>query len=82
MKKQYTFYRKSSFKYIVKLYNDGVLIDTTEKWEGDEIDNYLEDIEDCGYTLGFLPEDVEAERKTFETMKNNQIEAKSNGQTI
>lgn len=73
MKKQYDVYETRSWKYDIVLYHDGVKIFTESKWQGSELDNYINEIESEGYERGYLKEDVEAAKRRYEYLLARQI---------
>ena len=73
MKKQYDIYETRSWKYDIVLYHDGVKIFTESKWQGNELDNYINEIESEGYERGYLKEDVEAAKRHYEYLLARQI---------
>jgi hypothetical protein len=53
MRKQYDVRYAGSFRNIVDLYHDGVLVNSTKKWDGDDLDSYIDYIKEHGYEKAF-----------------------------
>lgn len=75
MKKQYYWYESRWPYYTVVLYHDGVEVGVERK-DQLEINDYLEQLRNEGYTAGFTDEDIEKARKRYEHMLENRIERK------
>jgi hypothetical protein len=73
MKKQYDYYECRWPSYEIILYHDGVKVGVERK-NLLKLDEYLEELEAEGYTLGYTEEDVEKARKSWEHMYENRIE--------
>ena len=65
MKKQYRIEALSFAKCVVILYHDGVEVERNRMWE-DECDDYVDKLEDEGYTFGYSVDEVENARKNYE----------------
>lgn len=76
MKRQYDYYETRWPYYEVKLYHDGIEVGTERK-SLHTIDEYLERLENEGYTRGYTEEDVEKVRKHWEYIYENRIERNS-----
>lgn len=72
MRKQYDYYESRWPYYTIVLYHDGVKVGTERK-SLHELDDYLEELESEGYTLGYTEEDVETARKEYENKRTNRI---------
>ena len=72
--KQYHLSIYTGFRYLVKLYENGKKI-KVEKVYDNEINNYCKNLEDQGYTRGFLHEEVETARKAYQYRLKNEIAA-------
>lgn len=75
MKKQYTITEYDWGQYIIKLYEDGVIVKSTIL---DKLayDDYVEEIEKDGYKLGYSKFSVEEIKKQYEYMLDRMIEEK------
>lgn len=73
MKKQYTYWEYKPWKYTIELYHNGNLVHEEERWEGDDLNNYLDTLEKEGYTLGYTVEEVEQAKKEYALKLSNQI---------
>ena len=73
MKKQYYLSRAATFCNYITLYHDGVKISAEKVWD-DELFDYIEHLEEQGYTRGFSNAEVEKERKEYEHLRDNLIE--------
>lgn len=73
MKKQYDYYETRWPYHEVVLYHDGVKV-TIERKDLLELDDYLEQLENDGYTRGYIEEDVEEARRHWEHIYENRIE--------
>ena len=66
MKKQYMSYEAGSFRYIIELYHDGILIDSQKKWMGDELDKYINELKQSGYEKAYSETDVMNAKARYE----------------
>lgn len=73
MKKQYYLSRGVSFVNYITLYHDGVEVGTEKVWD-DELFDYIEHLEEQGYTRGFSKAAVEKAREEYEYLRDNLIE--------
>lgn len=73
IKKQYQCYETRTWKYKVDHYINGKLVHSIEFWQGDDLDNYIEGLEKDGYTLGYLPDEVDDAKTIYEDMLANII---------
>lgn len=73
MKKQYKITEYDWCQYIIKLYEDGVIVKSTIL---DKLmyDDYIEEIEKDGYKLGYSKFRVEEIKRQYEYMLENIIE--------
>ena len=74
MKKQYSFINLSFGKCAIILYHDGVKVERKEMWADDECFDYIDKLEDEGYTHGYTVNEVENARKNYEWRLDNMIE--------
>lgn len=74
MRKQYYISESTFLKFCITLYHDGTQVDRVEKWAGDELNDYLEDIESQGYTQGYSKEEVDKAERKFKYLRDNLIE--------
>lgn len=72
MRKQYTYHELTFIKYEFDVYHDGELVDRFYVWDG-EIFDRIKEIESRGYTLGYLPDEVEEAKNTYEHQLKNMI---------
>ena len=73
MKKQYYLSRGGSFVNYIILYHDGVEVGTEKVWD-DELFDYIEHLDEQGYTRGFSKAAVEKAREEYEHLRDNLIE--------
>ena len=73
MRKQYDVYEYAPSYYTITLYHDGVKVGV-EKRSSFAYEEYLEELENQGYTLGYTKDDIEEARKRYEYMYENRIE--------
>lgn len=72
MRKQYAYYELTFGKYELDLYHDGELVERLYVWGG-EIFSRIKEMESRGYTLGYLPDEVEEAKNTYEHQLKNMI---------
>ena len=73
MKLQYKIIEVYGFKYVIKLYQDGKIINSYEVWV-DEVEDEREKLEEQGYTYGYTSKEVEEIKEIYERMLANIIE--------
>ena len=73
MKKQYYLSRGGSFVNYLTLYHDDMEVGTEKVWD-DELFDYIEHLEEQGYTRGFSKVAVEKAREEYEYLRDNLIE--------
>ena len=74
MKKQYWYPPEPSpFRtFEMRLYRDGELYQTTNLWL-DELQDSIKNLEECGYTRGYLPEEVQEAENYYLSRKEREI---------
>ncbi len=79
MRKQYMTDFAGSFRYIIHLYHDGYLVNSTKMWFGDELNAYINKLEADGYTKAYSENEVIKAKKKYEFLLERQL-VKSNNQ--
>ena len=74
VKKLYRIVNVSFGKYRVCLYHNGKLFLEKEMWRTEGLDDYIEEIEEQGYTLGFTKKEVEEARNKYKYYLANMVE--------
>lgn len=72
MKKQYRYYERSVFVYIIELFHDGELVTAYKKYT-DELFDELDALEEQGYSHGYSKWQVEEAKERYEMMLKNVI---------
>lgn len=72
MRKQYTYHELTFIKYEFDVYHDGELVDRFYVWD-EEIFDRIREMESSGYTFGYLPDEVEEAKNTYEHQLKNMI---------
>lgn len=75
MKKQFRAFHVG-FAVRIYLYHDGEFVERRQTWEGEEAVTEFDKLESEGYTYGYMPEEVEEAKETYEHMLANIIEVK------
>ncbi len=73
MKKQYIVDAGAVFQYWVTTYHDGVKIESTKVWLGDELDNLIDKIEAEGYEAACRKEVVQKAKENYERLLAMQL---------
>ena len=73
MKKQYDIRYAGSFRNIVDLYHDGVLVNSTKKWDGDDLDSYIDYIKEHGYEKAYEESEVLEAKQEYENLLKHQL---------
>ena len=74
MRKQYTLTECPTFRYHIVLYHDGKEVETVNLWAGDEFEEYIDSLEDNGYTLGYTKEELEKAYNHYKYLHENRID--------
>lgn len=72
MKKQYSVVDFGFARCNVTLYHNGIMVEQKKMWE-DEAQDYIDKLEDEGYTHGYTSEEVENARNNYEWRLENMI---------
>lgn len=75
MRKQFRYEQLVFGKFGLYIFHDGKMVANQEIWSP-EIFDIIEELEEDGYTYGFLPNEAEEALKRYERIKNNIIEGK------
>lgn len=78
MKKQYMTSFAGSFRYVIHLYHDGYLINSTKMWFGDELTAYIDKLESEGYTKAYSEDEVIKAQKKYEYLLERQLVTTNN----
>lgn len=62
-----------SFRYIIHLYHDGYLVNSTKMWFGDELTAYIDKLESEGYTKAYSEDEVVKAQKKYEYLLERQL---------
>ena len=73
MKKQYITSFAGSFRYVIHLYHDGYLVNSTKMWFGDELTAYIDKLEADGYTKAYSEDEVIKAQKKYEFLLVRQL---------
>ena len=73
MKKQYITSFAGSFRYVIHLYHDGYLVNSTKMWFGDELTAYIDKLESEGYTKAYSEDEVVKAQKKYEYLLERQL---------
>ena len=73
MKKQYMTSFAGSFRYVIHLYHDGYLVNSTKMWFGDELTSYIDKLESEGYTKAYSEDEVVKAQKKYEYLLERQL---------
>ena len=73
MKKQYITSFAGSFRYVIHLYHDGYLVNSTKMWFGDELTAYINKLEADGYTKAYSEDEVIKAQKKYEFLLARQL---------
>jgi hypothetical protein len=66
MRKQYVIQEGLSFRYWITTYRDGVKIENTKVWQGNEMDNFIDKLEAEGYERAYTREAVQEAKENYE----------------
>ena len=73
MIKQYTIQEGATFRYWITTYRDGVKIETTKVWQGDEMDTFINKLESDGYERAYTKEVVQEAKENYERLLAHQL---------
>jgi hypothetical protein len=73
MRKQYVIQEGLTFRYWITTYQDGVMMENTKVWEGDEIDNFIDKLEAEGYERAYTREAVQEAKENYERLLARQL---------
>jgi hypothetical protein len=73
MRKQYVIQEGLTFRYWITTYRDGVMMENTKVWEGDEIDNFIDKLEAEGYERAYTREAVQEAKENYERLLAHQL---------
>ena len=73
MKRQYVTSFAGSFRYVIHLYHDGYLVNSTKMWFGDELTAYIDKLESEGYTKAYSEDEVVKAQKKYEYLLERQL---------
>ena len=73
MKKQYMSSFAGSFRYVIHLYHDGYLVNSTKMWFGDDLTAYIDKLESEGYTKAYSEDEVVKAQKKYEYLLERQL---------
>lgn len=73
MKKQYITSFAGSFRYVIHLYHDGYLVNSTKMWFGEELNAYIDKLESEGYTKAYSEDEVVKAQKKYEYLLERQL---------
>lgn len=76
MKKQYRMGESFMFKRTIKVYHNGELVSSKRMWI-DEADEYADQLESDGYVYGYIQEEVDEAKVTYEERLANLIGGKA-----
>lgn len=74
MRKQYTMTEGPAFRYTIVLYHNGKEAERTEMWFSDELEEYIDSLEDNGYVQGYTKEELEKVYNHYKHLYENRIE--------
>ena len=74
MRRQYTIKESPSFRYTIVLYHDGIEVDRTEMWFGEEFEEYIDSLEDNGYVQGYTKDELEKVYSHYAHLYENRID--------
>ena len=73
MIKQYIIQKGPTFQYWIATYRDGVKIENTKVWQGNEMDDFIDKLEAEGYKRAFTKEAVRKAKENYEWLLANQL---------
>ena len=73
MRKQYTISQGATFRYWITTYRDGSAVEKHKVWVGDEMNDYIDQIEAEGYEKAYTREEVQEAKETYERMLARQL---------
>ena len=78
MRRQYAIKESPSFRYNIVLYHDGIEVDRTEMWFGEEFEEYIDSLEDNGYVQGYTKDELEKAYNHYKYLYENRIDRDQN----
>jgi hypothetical protein len=63
-----------AFRYTIVLYHDGKEVESRKLWFGDELEEYIDSLEDNGYVQGYIKEELEKVYNHYKHLYENRIE--------
>lgn len=73
MRKQYVLSEGPTFRYWITTYHNGVKIENTKVWVGDEFDTLIDKLEAEGYERAYTKEAVQKAKEEYERLKARQL---------
>ena len=73
MRKQYTIEQGATFRYWITTYRDGSKIEEHKVWVGDEMNDYIDQIEAEGYEKAYTRAEVQEAKEKYERMLARQL---------
>lgn len=73
MIKQYVISEGPTFRYWITTYHNGVKIENTKVWVGDEFDALTDKLEAEGYERAYTKEVVQKAKEEYERLKARQL---------
>ena len=73
MRKQYVVREGATFRYWVTVYHDGVEVESTKVWLGDELDELTDKLEAEGYERAVTKETVQRAKENYERLLAQQL---------
>ena len=74
MRKQYIISPgPTSFQYWIRTYWDGINIENTRVWQGDELDNFVDKLEADDYERAYTKEAVQKAKEEYEYLLTHQL---------
>lgn len=73
MRKQYIICEGPTFRYWITTYHNGVKIENTKVWVGDEFDTLIDKLEAEGYERAYTKEAVQKAKEEYERLKARQL---------
>ena len=65
MRKQYIIQEGLPFRYWITTYRDGVKIENTKVWQGDEMNDFIDKLEADGYERAYTREAVQEAKENY-----------------
>lgn len=73
MRKQYIINPGATFRYWITTYHDGVEIESTKVWQGDECDDLIDKLKADGYERAYTKKAVQEAKAEYEFLLARQL---------